>query len=80
MEVKEVILGILPLCSDGADNSLFVWSKQLINELKKKGDNLQKVQLDAVAYLWEICYDLALAKFENVSVSPGFESLGLRVN
>ena len=71
---------VAPLCSDGADNSVFVWSKQSINELKKKGDNLQKVQLDAVAYLWEICYDLALAKFENVSVSPGFESLGLRGN
>ena len=68
------------LCSYGADDSLFVWSKESMNELKKKGGKLQTLQLDAIAYLWEICYDLLLAKGENVSVSPGFESLGLRVN
>ena len=70
---------IAPLCSESADDSLFVWSKETIGELKKRGD-VQKLQLHAVAYLWEICYDLALAKHDNVSESPGYESLGLRVN
>ena len=36
--------------------------------------------LNAIAYLWELCYDLLLATDENVSVSPGFEAFGLRVN
>jgi len=49
------------------------------DELNKRGD-LRKLQLDAVAYLWELVYDLLLAKSENMSTSPGFESLGLRVN
>ncbi len=48
--------------------------------MKKRGGDLKKLQLDAVAYLWELCYDLLLAKGENVSKSPGFEMLGLRVN
>ena len=69
-----------PLRSEGAADSLFVWSIQTIDELKKKGGDLKKLQLDAIAYLWEISYDLLLAKSENVSTSPGFESLGLRVN
>ena len=70
---------VLALCADGA-NSLFVWSKETMNELERKVGNTQKLQLHAIAYLWELCYDLLLAKNENVSVSPGFESLGLRVN
>ena len=69
-----------PVLSQGATDSLFVWSNEVICELKKKGGDLKKFQLDAVAYLWEICYDLLLAKTDNVSSSPGFESLGLRVN
>lgn len=69
-----------PLCS--ADESLLVWSEQTISELKlkSKGDNLERLQLDAVAYLWELCYDLLLNSSHNVSVSPGFEAFGLRVN
>ena len=67
-----------PLTSVGAANSLYVWSKDATNELNKKGD-LSKLQ-DAVAYLWELCYDLLLGKSDNVSTSPGFEALGLRVN
>ena len=69
-----------PLRSRDATGSLFVWSDEVISELTKKGGDLKKFQLDAVAYLWEICYDLLLAKTDNVSMSPGFESLGLRVN
>ena len=67
------------LCSKSTDDSLFVWTKETISELKKRGD-LQKLQLYAVAYVWEVCYDLAWAKRDNVSESPGYESLGLRVN
>ena len=58
---------------------IFFHSKDATNELNKKGD-LSKLQLDAVAYLWELCYDLLLGKSDNVSTSPGFEALGLRVN
>ncbi|KAL7536826.1 LOW QUALITY PROTEIN: hypothetical protein ACHAXR_007426 [Thalassiosira sp. AJA248-18] len=68
------------LCSDAVNDGLFVWSLESISEMKRKGGDLKEHQLDAVAYLWEICYDLLLAKGENVSKSPGFEVLGLRVN
>ncbi len=57
-----------------------MWSKDAICELNKKGGHLQKLQLDAILYLWELSYDLTLAKSENVSVSSGFKSLGLRAN
>ena len=68
------------LCSNGAPDSLFVWSEESIRELKKKSGHLQKLQLDAIAYLWELCYDLVLATSNNVSTSPGFEAFGLRVD
>ena len=71
---------INPLITQDASNSLFVWSNETIKELKSKSGEPKKLQLDAVAYLWKMCYDLVLAKAENVSTSPGFESLGLRVN
>jgi len=71
---------ISPLCSVGANNSLFVWSKQTIEELKKKDGNLQDNQLVAISYLWETCDDLLLAREHNVSLSSGCEGLGLRVN
>ena len=60
--------------------SLFVWGKQNIAELSKKDGDMKRKQLNAIAYLWELCYDLLLATDENVSVSPGFEAFGLRVN
>ena len=72
---------VTSLCSNDSDDSLFVWSKQTIAELNNKKDgNMQRMQLNAVANLWEMCYDLLLATDENVSVSPGFEAFGLRVN
>ncbi len=71
---------IKPLCSSGNTSSMFVWSEITLNKLKKRDGDLRKLQLDAVAYLWEICYDLLLARGDNVSNSPGFESLGLRAN
>ena len=69
-----------PMCSNGLTDSLFVTIKGTINKLKKRSEHLQKLQLGAVAYLLVIYYDLVLAKRYNVSMSPGFKSLGLRVN
>ena len=71
---------ITPLSTQDVSNSLFVWSNETIKELKSKSGEPKKLQLDAVAYLWEICYGLVLAKAENLSTSPGFGSLGLQVN
>ena len=47
-----------------------------IAELNKKNDNMERMQLNAIAYLWELCYDLLLAPGGGVSVSPGFEAFG----
>ena len=77
---KRDVDSVKPLYSNGESSSLFVWSDRTMDELKKKGGDTKKLQLDAVAYLWEICYDILLANGDNVSKSPGFESLGLRVN
>ena len=69
------------LCEDNREASLFVWNNETMEELKRRGGSLKKLQLDAIAYLWEMFYDLALAdETDNVSVSPGFESFGLRGN
>ena len=69
-----------PVRSDGETASLFIWSKQTIGELKKKGRDLKKFQLDVIAYLWEVLYDLLLPTHDNVTTSLGFELLGLRVS
>mmetsp|Transcript_46166 Transcript_46166/g.97942 ORF Transcript_46166/g.97942 Transcript_46166/m.97942 type:complete len:82 (+) Transcript_46166:95-340(+) len=45
-----------PPCS----GSLFAWSKETIARLELRSGDLTKLHLDAIAYLWEICYDLAL--------------------
>ena len=71
---------VAPLCSEGESSSLFVWSREALARLAKEDGNLRNRQLDAVAYLWELCYDLVLAASDNVSQSPGFESFGLRNN
>ena len=69
------------LCEDNREARLFVWNNETMEELKRRGGSLKKLQLDAIAYLWEMFYDLALAdETDNVSVSPAFESFGLRVN
>merc|ERR1712176_257706 len=51
---------VAPLCSRGERDSLFVWSDRTIKELERYAKDrgggaigLKKVQLDAVAYLWE---------------------------
>ena len=66
---------VSPLCSDGVENSLFVWSKHITEILKQRDGSLHESQLLTISYLWEICDDLLLAKHDNVSTSPGFESL-----
>ena len=71
---------VASLCSDGADESLLVWNKETVAILKERKGDLKENQLLAVSYLWELCYDLLLAKDDNVSTSPGFEALGLRPN
>ena len=59
---------------------MFAWSKETLTKLVNEEGSLGKRQLDAVAYLWELRYDLVLAASDNVSQSPGFESFGLRNN
>ena len=68
------------LCTNGVENSLLIWNNESLAELKNKGGDLKKIQLIAVSYLFEILHDVLLAKSDNVSSSPGFEMLGLRVN
>ena len=68
------------LITQDANNSLCVCSNETLKELQSKSEEQKKLQLDVVTYLWEICYDLVLAKAECVFTRPGFESLGLRVN
>ena len=63
---------VLPLCSDRTDN---VWTNTCSDILKQREGTLEDSQLLAIAYLWEICDDLLLPKGDNVSGSPGFESL-----
>jgi len=71
---------VTPLCSRGESTSLFAWSKETLATLTNGEGNLRNRTLDAVAYLWELCYDFALAAIDNVSQSPRFESFGLRNN
>ena len=51
-----------------------------MDEWTKIDGKMQTLQLDAISYLSELCYDLLLANGDNVSASPRFESLGLREN
>ena len=72
--------GIKQICMESGEGSLFVWRKECVDVLKQRDGSLQESQLLAISYLWELCYDLLLAKHDNVSASPGFEALGLRIN
>ena len=71
---------VTSLVSTGDSRSLLVWTSKTINALKGCDRELKKLQLDGVAYLWELCYDLLLKGADNISASPGFESLGLRIS
>ena len=74
---------IKAICAVDHEDSLFVWRSDFIEYLtekaRKRETTVERMQLSAVAYLWEICYDLMLAHSENISDSPGFEGLGLRM-
>ena len=69
-----------PLCLVDSDKSLFAWSDKTVEELRKRDGDQRNKQLVAISYLWELCDSLLMAVKDNVSGSPGFESLGLRVN
>ena len=71
---------VTSLVSTDDSRSLLVWTSETINALKGYDRELRKLQLDVVAYLWELCYDLLLEEADSISDSPGFESLGLRIN
>lgn len=71
---------VSPICSVNSHKSLFAWSDLIMRELKKKDGSLRDNQLVAISYLWEMVDDLLLDRRHNVSVSPGFESFGLRIN
>jgi hypothetical protein len=71
---------VSPLCLADSDKSLFAWSKKTLEELRKKDGDQSDKQLVAISYLWELCDSLLMARADNVSESPGFESMGLRVN
>ena len=73
-------LNLSPLYSIHESDSLFIWSDRTVKEPEAKGGCLKSHQLNAVAYLWELVYELLLSSHDDVSESPGFESLGLRVN
>jgi hypothetical protein len=70
------------MCSTNDVGSLFEWDEKFVQFLQKKAESkttsLKRMQLSAVGYLWEMCYDLMLARSDNISESPGFEGLGLR--
>jgi hypothetical protein len=59
---------------------VFVWSKQTIEELKKKNGNLQNNQRVAISYLWEVCDDRMLAREYNLFQSLGCVGFGLKVD
>ena len=71
---------VASLCSEGESSSLLVWSREALARSAKEDGNMRNRRVDAVAYLWELCYDLVLASSDNVPQSPGFESFGLRNN
>ena len=45
---------VTSICSDGADNSLVVWTKECLGILKQRDGNLKDNQLLAISYLWEL--------------------------
>ena len=60
------------------DNGIFVWSDATMAMIEKwdcKGASLEDKQLHMVVYAAELFYDLMIAKADNVSRSPGFESI-----
>ena len=69
---------VSPLCLVNSDKSLFVWSEKTLGKLRRKEGDQRNKRFIAISYLWELCDSLLLASSDNVSQSPGFESMGLR--
>ena len=51
--------------------------KKSVLGTKFPGKNGNRKFMDMVAYLFELGYDLALSRSNNVSKSPGFEACGM---
>jgi hypothetical protein len=69
---SQVLCGLLGNC-----DPTFV--DVLKEKARKRETTLERIQLSAVSYLWEIRYALMLAHSENMADSPGFEALGSRM-
>jgi len=67
-------------CPKEEDDSLFVWSNETMKSLTRYSGTMKDKQLNMVAYLWELTFELLLSVDGNVSKSPGYETFGLRVN
>jgi hypothetical protein len=52
--------------------------EEWISNINFQGKSGEQKYMQMAAYLFELGYDLALAKVDNVSQSPGFEGCGLR--
>lgn len=59
------------------DGKIFVWPREVVEQLKKKKRNIEIEMMDALTLLIENAYDVCIAPRDNVSTSPGFESLGM---
>ena len=66
------------LTIDMSENGIFSFDenkKKRIDVLKFRGRNTTtQKRVDVIAYLIELCYDIAISPANNVSQNPGFES------
>lgn len=72
------------LYDNTVDHPVFAWSDKTVSMLKtsKVGTSavplsLEGKQLIAVSYLTEVVYDICIPDDNNVSGSPGYESMGM---
>ena len=64
------------LSKDYTDGGLFIYTKEekeWIGSLSFSGRTLEQKYMQMVAYLFELGYDLAIGRTNNISDSPGFE-------
>ncbi len=59
------------------DGVVFKWPIDVMDYLKSKPRELHEEQIHAVSLLLEHGFDLCIAPSDNISINPGFESLGL---
>jgi hypothetical protein len=72
--------GNIPGCFSGEHGLLehTAEEEEWISNINFQGKSGEQKYMQMAAYLFELGYDLALAKIDNVSESPGFEGCGLR--